>query len=163
MRRARDRGIRLNSFSLNVGGNHGPPYRGGSKTKLQLPPIPKFVEKIFNDKFQDILNQIALSPNQPQVFRVYNIQENINLAIGYDPHQKYSMSTYLSYRKLTHLTENIVYDRLTDKRNQLLDSGFKGPLGIILCDGGFKTLRRRDVARDRATLPAKSWGRTGAR
>lgn len=137
MRRVGERGLRLNSFNVNVGGNHQLIYRGGQKPKLLLPPISKFGEKIFNDRFNDFLDQIARSPGQPREFRVFNVQDQINLAIAYDPHQRYSHSMYLSYRRITHLTENVVYQRLSEKRDQLMDSGFKGPLGIILCDGGF--------------------------
>lgn len=141
-KRAAERGLRLNSFNIAVGGMRGRPYRDGPKNKLQLPPRSKFGEKIFNDKFKKFLDQIALSPNQPREFRVFNAEESINLAIGYNPHQPYSTSRYLSYRLITHLTENVVYDRLADKRDQLLESGFKGPLGIILCDGGFDSFNR---------------------
>lgn len=137
MRRVGERGLRLNSFNTNVGGNHQLIYRGGQKPKLSLPPISKFGEKIFNNRFNDFLDQIVRSPNQPREFRVFNVQDQINLAVAYDPHQRFSQSMYFSYRRMTHLTENVVYERLSEKRDQLLDSGFKGPLGIILCDGGF--------------------------
>ncbi|MDQ3816190.1 MAG: hypothetical protein M3362_00700 [Acidobacteriota bacterium] len=137
MRRVGERGLRQNAFNVKVDGNHQLLYRGGEKPKLSLPPISKFGEKIFNDRFNDFLDQIVRSPGQLREFRVFDVQDHIDLAVAYDPHQRYSHSMYLVYRKITHLTENVVYERLSEKRAQLLDSGFKGPLGIILCDGGF--------------------------
>lgn len=142
IKRAGERGLRLNSFSLRVEGNNGQLYRGGPKARLQLPGIAKFAEKIFNDRFQAFLDQITNSPNERREYRVINIEENIKLGIGYDPQQKYASASYHSYKRMNHLTDNIVYSRLLEKRDQLLESNFKGPLAIILCDGGFDAFNR---------------------
>jgi hypothetical protein len=137
MRRVGERGLRQNSFSLNVEGNHGELYRSGPKAKLLMPGIAKFEEKIFNQKFQSFLDQIILSPNERREHRVISSEEKINLAIGYDPNQMFASGGYLVYKRINHLTDNVVYSRLLEKRDQLVDSNFKGPLAIILCDGGF--------------------------
>ncbi len=64
------RGLRPNSFSLGVAGNHSEVYRGGPKARLLLPPVSKFKEKIFNQRFEAFLDQIACSPNKSRVHYV---------------------------------------------------------------------------------------------
>src|SRR6185503_8773605 len=71
------------------------------------------------------------------VYRVYKPHDRINISISFTPGQRFASSTHLAYKQISHLTENRVYEALVDKAEQLSRSGFDGPLGIILCDGGY--------------------------
>jgi hypothetical protein len=143
MKRAGERGLRQDSFSLQVEGNHSELYKGGPKARLLLPPLSKFDERIFNAGFREFLDKIYAAPGQHHTYPVIKPDERIHLLIGYDPHQKYATGGHLVYKKINHLTENIAYSRLQEKRDQLIGSGFKGPLAVILCDGGFQAFNSK--------------------
>lgn len=161
MKRVAQHGLRLDAFSLRVEGNHGKSYKGyyyiehgdesrtvlykggGEKSKLKLPGIAKFAEKIFNDKFEQFLKDIEYAPYEERFYYVVVPDDDINLAIGYHPNQRFSSINYLEYRRLNHLTENRLYQSLEDKAHQLSESKFNGTLGIILCDGGYTPLQSR--------------------
>lgn len=138
MGRVGGRGLRQNSFSLQVEGNHEELYREGPKAKLKLPSPSRFKDKVFNQEFEAFLENIARSPNEKANYKVRKPDDNVDLAIGYDPGQLFASGGHISYKKITKLTDNIVYSRLQEKRIQLLEAGFEGPIAIILCDGGFE-------------------------
>jgi hypothetical protein len=154
LRRVQEKGLRQNSFSLEVEGNYkeihkgnyymlpGDPnetllYQGGAKTKLKLPGISRFEEKVFNSDFERFLDEIKSALEEKRTYRVNKIDEDIDLTIEYDPTQTFSSAGYLEYRRINHLTQNSVYQALEEKAGQLVDSKFSGALGIILCDGGY--------------------------
>ena len=87
MERVQKRGLRAQSFSLDVGGNYREiqkgqfvidpqdetqtvQYRGGTKTKLKLPGEARFEEKIFDEKFERFLGEIEASPDLKRNHRV---------------------------------------------------------------------------------------------
>jgi hypothetical protein len=154
LERVQNRGLRALSFSLNVEGNYreiqkgqfyiDPQdenetilYKGGTKTKLKLPGIARFSEKVFDQKFEQFLADIESSPETRLVLRVKRDLENIDLTITYDPNQMFAGGGHLEYRRINHLTQNALYQALEDKAAQVVDSKFDGTLGIIICDGGF--------------------------
>jgi hypothetical protein len=154
VRRVSERGLNPNNFHLAIQGNHPEIqrghyymergdnsntllYKGGIKAKLHMPGVAKFQEKIFNDRWERFLDEIRNSPNEYKEYRVYKPQEQINIAISFNPGERYSSSTHLSYKQINHLTENRIYQALEDKAGQLGESNFKGHLGVILCDGGY--------------------------
>lgn len=136
--RVGERGLRQHSFALQVKGNYDELYREGPKARLKLPPKSRFKDKIFDQEFDRFLGRIGRLPHEKADYRVVKPVDGIDLTIGYDPKQRYASGGHLFYKKITKLTENIIYDRLNEKRTQLLDSKFEGPIAIILCDGGFE-------------------------
>jgi len=152
-RRVEERGFNPNHFHLDVQGNHPEIrrghyykeradederllYKGGVKAELHMPASARFQKEIFNERWEQFLNNISSSAPH-NVFRVYKPQDRINISISFAPGQRYGSSTHLSYKQINHLTENRVYEALADKADQVCRSGFDGPLGIILCDGGY--------------------------
>jgi hypothetical protein len=137
MKTVRERGLRPDSFSLDVEGNHGELYRDGPRARLKLPPPSRFKQVIFNADFDRFMEEVSLAPETPKQLRIHKAEDNIDLTIGYDPSQWASRGGHLVYKRINHLTDNIVYTRLREKRDQIIDSRFDGPRAIILCDGGF--------------------------
>lgn len=137
MKTVRERGLRPDSFSLDVEANHGELYRDGPRARLKLPPPSRFKQVIFNADFDRFLEDVTLAPGTPKTLRIHKAEDNVDLTIGYDPKQWASRGGHLVYKRINHLTDNIVYARLREKRDQLIDSKFDGPRAIILCDGGF--------------------------
>lgn len=136
-RRVGDRGLRKQSFSVRVEGNYDELYREGPAARLKLPAQWRFEEKIFNVSFYEFLEEVARSPQKKAEHRVLKLDEKIDVTIGYDPQQMFASGGHLFYKKLSKLRQNVIYERLERKRSQLLESRFNGPIGIILCDGGF--------------------------
>src|SRR4030095_8187528 len=103
---------------------------------LHMPATARFQKEIFNDRWEQFLNNLRSSPPY-NVYRVYKPKDRINISISFTPGQRFSSSTHLAFKQINHLTENRVYQALSNKAEQLSRSGFGGPLGIILCDGGY--------------------------
>lgn len=152
-RRVEERGFNPSHFHLDVQGNHPEIrrghyykersdeedrllYKGGVKAELHMPASARFQKEIFNDRWEQFLNNVSSAPPH-NVYRVYKPQDRINISISFTPGQRFGSSTHLAYKQISHLTENRVYEALVDKAEQLSRSGFDGPLGIILCDGGY--------------------------
>lgn len=152
-RRVEERGFNPSHFHLDVQGNHPEIrrghyykeradederllYKGGVKAELHMPASARFQKEIFNERWEQFLSNLSSSAPH-NVFRVYKPQDRINISISFAPGQRYGSSTHLSYKQINHLTENRVYEALADKSDQVCRSGFDGPLGIILCDGGY--------------------------
>ena len=66
----------------------------------------------------------------------------INFSIIYTPGERISTSTHPGFKYLRTLTKNTFRDRLNDKKQQLLNSGFLGVKGIFICDGDCEMLRK---------------------
>lgn len=152
-RRVEERGFNPSHFHLDVQGNHPEIhrghyyterddegdrllYKGGVKAKLHIPAVARFEKEIFNDRWEQFLNNLRRSPPY-NVYRVYKPEDRINIAVSFRPGERFSSSSHSAFKQINHLTENRVYEALTDKAEQLSRSGFDGPLGIILCDGGY--------------------------
>lgn len=66
MKIVREHGLRPDSFSLDVEGNHSELYRGGPRAKLKLPPPSRFKQVIFNADFNLFLKEVSLAPEAPK-------------------------------------------------------------------------------------------------
>jgi hypothetical protein len=152
-RRVEECGFNPSHFRLDVQGNHPEIqrghyymergdesntllYGGAVKAELHMPGAARFEEKIFNADWDKFLDEIRGSSRQ-RIYRVYKPQERINLTISFNPGQRFGSTSHLAHQQINHLTENRIYEALRDKADQLAKANFAGPLGIIVCDGGY--------------------------
>lgn len=132
LRKATSRGLRGNSFGLEVKGEKegiGENKRG----KLRIPGTSRFEQIIFKKGFDDFLDRIVEKPDELSTYSIKEMEHD--LRVIYNPKQKYAWGNHLSYTVIYSPTKNHVYDALVDKRKQLLATGFTGLKGIFLCDG----------------------------
>lgn len=121
------------SFHLEVGAHQAFFPKDRYKVKLKLPGRVKFKQSIFNDDFKRFMKEIL---NDPATTHEYSVNTaDIDVKISYSPSQE-GGRTHLCYTSVYSLTENRIYDALKRKLPQLRKSGFDGPIGIFLCDGG---------------------------
>jgi hypothetical protein len=135
----RTHGLNPNHFSLEPDGEYYECGRNGTKVRLLLPARARFSSTIFTKKFEKFLQSILQSPENSSTFEIN--EKNIKLKIGYDPKQRFSSVGHPDYSAVFSLNRNIIYERLNDKRVQLQKTGFKGPMGIFLCDGDCRLLQ----------------------
>lgn len=130
----KESGLPENSFNLRVGRHPGPAFKGGPKVKLKLPGHARFLEMIFGEGFKEFIHRILANPQTPDRYEVKNADADVEIA--YNPEQRYATGGHPSYTILYSITENTAFQALESKASQLLKTGFSGPLGIFLCDGG---------------------------
>ena len=130
-----DRGLRPDSLFLKIGGEYGSRFNPEHKSVLGLPPNKRdFDEFVFNAEFYEWLERLATPRYAERSIHIKN--EKADLLISYNPSQRFSTLTHVSYTRLTSLVQNTVYNRLEEKVGKLTKAKFNGPAGIILCDGG---------------------------
>lgn len=134
------RGLRANSFSLKVGATHPRTYSREQPFRLSLPPESKFVEVVFNDKFNEFLDRIIQHPQESHTHWVIDV--NVDILITYDPQERYASANYPSYKRITSLLQNEIYKALEEVVMNYPE-GAGRPLTIILCDGGSEFFRSR--------------------
>ncbi len=105
----------------------------GTKVRLCLPGRARFGQTIFNENFQEFLQDISQCPEDLRTYKVN--QDNIRVRIEYDPKRRFASAGHVDYSVVFSLNDNIIYGQLESKRQQLRKTGFKGPMGIFLCDG----------------------------
>jgi hypothetical protein len=101
---------------------------------LKLPGPSRFTALIFNDRFYEFLRRIERNANETATYAVTTDEADVR--IGYDPNQKFASGGHTSYTVVYSLNENSLYSALIEKAKQLRGTGFDGPLGIFVCDGG---------------------------
>jgi len=143
MQMAGKHGLRQNSFSLHVEDVHRRYYKGGPKIQLKLPGRARFQQTILDEQFEEFLNNISKTPTKSNAYRIKN--KDFDVIIGYVPDQEFATGGHIDFTQVYSLTENTVYQALSNKATQLSGTKFKGPLGIFLCDGGCKFLRSRST------------------
>ncbi|MGO8869395.1 MAG: hypothetical protein ACLQME_23150 [Alphaproteobacteria bacterium] len=129
-------GINPGGFHLRIGHDRIGSYPN-EKVTLRLPPlhaIPAYVET----RIVPELIAIASNPSVPRHIALGNNANDIQ--ISYDPAGRFLGTGYAAYRHATVVDSNPLYHRLQDKAEQLRKSGYSGPKGIIVCDGGCETL-----------------------
>ena len=109
--RVEARGFNPNHFHLDVQGNHPQIrrghyyiergdeegkllYKGAVKAELHMPGSARFQKEIFNDRWEQFLDNISSSPPN-NIYRVYKPQDRINISISFAPSQRYGSSTHL--------------------------------------------------------------------
>jgi hypothetical protein len=136
----RQRGLTGDSFALHIDGDNSKVFRGGGKPVLKLPTQPNFSTVVFNEKFNAFLDEIVNAPNEIHRYVVRN--ENVGIAIIYNPKQRGNLTSHLSYTLITSLTQNTIYNRLQEKAYKLVNAGVCEPLGLIVCDSGYSMFNR---------------------
>lgn len=137
-------GLRANSFNLSVGRHPGPIFKGGPKVELKLPGRARFPEMVFGKDFERFIQRIREKPYTTERYEVKTA--DVDVEISYIPNQRYASGEYPSYTELYSLTENTVYQALEEKASKLRGTGFSGPLGIFLCDGGCSVFNKMSTA-----------------
>lgn len=132
-------GLNPNHFSVQPEGEYYNSGREGTKVRLFLPGRTRFRSTIFTKKFKEFLQGISQSPKDSCTYEVN--QTDIKVKIAYDPKQRSASRGHLDYSVVFSLTRNVIYEHLESKREQLRQTGFKGPMGIFLCDGDCSLLQ----------------------
>jgi len=118
-----------------------------SKAKVRLRmPEKKQLHQFFQTRIVPHLIAIARTPAMRWSLDLRDDLHDIQ--IFYHPGKRYSTANYPAFRHATVIDSNPLYNRLEDKRKQLRDSGYDGPTGIIVCDGGCETLTRKAASWD---------------
>jgi hypothetical protein len=142
-KKVKERGLRADSFRLEVEEVTTNLYKGGPKAQLKLPGRARFAQTIFNEKFENFLRQISQEPNAAHAFELKTTE--IGVTISYNPNQMYGTGGHLDYTQVFSLENNTIYKALESKVSQLEGTNFSGHLGIILCDGGCSFFNRRSI------------------
>lgn len=111
--------------------------REDQKMILAIPPkkgIPQLVRRL-----TPFVRGIAKTPEKPAAVRLN--ETGLNFSISYQPGDRSSGWSHLSFRVPYSLTRNPVANRLKAKARQVKGSGVKGITGILLCDGDCDILR----------------------
>jgi hypothetical protein len=140
MRRVKEQGVRGESFSVDIDGIPGSRYGSPRKAKLKLPGRARFAETIFNKDFDRFMADILADPTAEHSYSVKTSE--IGITIGYNPAQPSGGGGFLDYTQVFSIEENLIYQALLSKVDQLEGTGFKGPMGIMLCDGGCSFFNR---------------------
>jgi hypothetical protein len=132
------------AWDCQIGGNYEEARRTGSMLQLKLPPLSRFDQEIFNEAWEEFAARIKGEPDKVRKYEVKT--DRVDLTITYRPSKGWTGSGgHPSYKSITareHLIQNSVWNGLVSKSEQLERTGYEGPLGIILCDGGSDFLRR---------------------
>lgn len=148
---------RRNSFSFRIEGDGSPIhkghyysdkdqdgllYKGGLDVKLHISPIREIEDLVFKrSEFIDFLNRIKSSRNRKDHVRIFDVEKKLNFAIEYNPHQSGSMISNPYYKYITNITKTRLYAELEEKAYKLKKAEYSGPLGVIVCDGGYSPFR----------------------
>lgn len=141
-RQVRKRQVKSGGFGLKVG--HYPEATIGRNVRhnLMLPPIGKFHEDIFNAQFEIFITEVKRSPAIAHEYSVRNATNAVT--IRYEPNTTGTWtSSHLSYTCANVIDDNPVFNALKEKARQLKASNYRGPRGIIVCDGGCRMLTNR--------------------
>jgi hypothetical protein len=138
-RRLEEYSLNPAAFYLRVEANEKGHYKGGQKVELKIPGRARFNEKVFGPSFRDFLDSVCRHPNQIAGFSIKN--EEVDLKLSYNPQRDYGGGSHVDYKGVVYrLTENVVYNALSAKADQLANTNYDGPLGIFLCDGACRFL-----------------------
>ena len=137
-RRVRKRKITTGGFDVENFYPYEVSKGRGIRHNLLIPPIGKLGEVIFNRDFDEFLGRIASNPLAPDKFQVRNSCTDVS--ISYDPERTFWGGRHLAYTSANIVDDNPVFNALKKKAGHLKDSGYKGPRGVIVCDGGCQML-----------------------
>lgn len=136
----RNQGIR-GGFSLDIGATETYSVHSTVPAKLRLPKPHRFKQIIFNEDFQKFTAEVLVRPDLP---RKYEVKDNeADVTVSFNPVGEGLSGEYPSYTTLYSIKRNPVANALEKKVIQLKASGFPGPFGIIMCDGGCEMVRRK--------------------
>jgi hypothetical protein len=130
-------------FNVKVDAHPRSVYRGSKETvNLKLPRQSQFPTTIFNAKFHAFLGEVCTSPDQRHEYHA--VSRDAGVHFTYDPLKRgFSGGSYASYAVANRIDQNPVYNALKSKGGQLKGTGYAGPCGVFLCDGGCQMLRSK--------------------
>lgn len=142
-------GLAPNTFSVYIGDNQRDRLGGNTRFRLKLPMEHEFMPLVFNSAFNSFLQGIKASPNENWNFQVATSRVDVSI------HYRYEGDVFSwrhsSYHARHSATKNTLYRALESKADQLRESGYVGPKGIFLCDGGcYDLMNIGKTADDRA-------------
>lgn len=139
-------GITAGGFALIVTATSIPSRR--VKSLGIVPPVNRFDEIIFNSAYEDFIAKIkARNTERREIGVIYGEPPQSQIRIIYQPGKPGAYChQYTVYTGLNVINKNPLYYALRDKSDQLKKSGYKGTMGIIVCDGG-----TRSLSEDRST------------
>ena len=107
-----------------------------------MPPVSEFEKMIFNDSFYQWISTLKARPNQTSRHQIIYRNPLSIIDFTYVPGRNgVWCSGHTNYRVTKSLRHNPLHNALAAKASQLKHSGFPGPLGIVVCDGGADVLR----------------------
>lgn len=121
-------------WDVYVGGNSWDADFLNTKPKLKLPTRGEFTSKVFGiQQFQKFIANIKNDPDKNEDFYLRN--KEINLSIRYEPRSFHLIHiSHFDDNVIVSSSQNSINDSLNRKREQLLETEYKGCLGIILCE-----------------------------
>ena len=141
-RQARKTNIRTGGFSFHVGEKRQPTYRGsGNQRSLLLPSPSQFAACIFNSAWADFIRLVKSQPDKTHEYTARSNSPGVLVSIAYHP-GRYGVfqGQHGSYTCANVVNDNPVFNALKLKARQLKKSGYAGPKGIMICDGGCRML-----------------------
>jgi hypothetical protein len=141
-RRARKTNIRTGGLSFHVGEKRQPNHLGsGNQRSLLLPPTSGFGPYIFNSGWEDFIRLVKSKPAKSNEYTARAKSPAVLVSIAYHPGNfGVFQGQHGSYTGATVVDDNPLFNALKVKARQLKKSGYTGPSGIIICDGGCRML-----------------------
>ncbi len=127
--RARRLGLVGHGFDLCVEGEMQG-ERGKQQMVLKLPE-KSAVSMFLSNRVDPFLAACAREPTVPREMEVR--EQGLDLRIGFRPSGSTSAMSYPSFTTNYSKTRNSIFNVLKRKAQQLRDTGFPGPRGVILC------------------------------
>ncbi|HXM64510.1 MAG TPA: hypothetical protein VN950_26855 [Terriglobales bacterium] len=127
-------------FNLQVDPRSLSFYRGSAeKPALKLPERKEWPQKIFSPGFRKFLKDVQAQPDCCHKYDASGPDTGVHFT--YDPAKRGRLTGgHLVCEISNVLDKNPLYYALKSKGDQLKASGYGGPKGIFICDGGCHTL-----------------------
>lgn len=121
-------------WNIYIGGNSWDVDFRRKKPELKIPTRGEFATKIFDTpNFKRFIENVKKFPDKKDSYYVRNSE--IDLNIKYEPRSFHQIhSSHFDDKTIVSIAQNNIYDSLKRKCDQLLETPYKGNLGIILCD-----------------------------
>jgi|ERR1035437_6330334 hypothetical protein len=134
-------GISTGGIALSVTDTSRPMGRAPKGSSI-VPPVSEFENLIFNDSFDQWVSTLKARPHQTSKHQIIYRNPLSLILFTYVPGRNgVWCSGYTNYRVTKSLRHNPLHNALAAKASQLKHSGYTGPLGIVVCDGGAEVLR----------------------
>jgi hypothetical protein len=133
-------GITGGGLILNVSSVGFATYKGVKQRRI-LPEKAEFDKLVFNNSFTSFIDDIKLNPLNRKTHTTTFRDLGGIVQITYIPGQNGAWCQSHPIPQTTIIDSNPLSTALTGKAAQLKNCGYKGPCGIIICDGGTDVLR----------------------
>src|SRR5665213_1873637 len=127
-------------LALNISSLGFPAYKGMKQPRI-LPPEDEFDDLIFNGDFGSFLDYVKLNPLEKKTHTISLLHLRSLVRITYMPGRRGVWCDSHPIPQTTEIEKNPLFTALRDKVDQLTHSGYAGPCGMVICDGGAEVLR----------------------